>query len=90
MKLVSAYPMKNPGVFFQASAYRSEIQEKISTSLDKMKSWRDFVMAKIKKKQMSMPHFYKLNVMIRNLQHEKAAQARKGTTQFSFDSHDIL
>lgn len=37
-----------------------------------------------------MPHFYKLNVMIRNLQHEKAAQARKGTTQFSFDSHDIL
>ena len=52
-------------------------QEKISTSLDKLKSWRDFVMAKVQKKQMSMPHFYKLNVIIRNLQHEKAAQARK-------------
>ena len=79
-------------VFFQAAvtaASLSEFQEKILTSLDKMKEWRDFVMAKIQKKKISMPHFYKLNVMIRNLQHSKAAQARKVTTKCSFNSRDV-
>lgn len=63
--------------------------EKISTSLDKMKSWRDFVMAKITKKQMSMPHFYKLNVMIRNLQHEKAAQVKDAFDKVYQKSHEM-
>lgn len=63
--------------------------EKILTSLDKMKEWRDFVMAKIQKKKISMPHFYKLNVMIRNLQHSKAAQVKDAFDKVYQKSHEM-
>eukprot|EP00435_Cladocopium_sp_Y103_P012173 s3038_g3.t1 len=63
--------------------------EKISTSMDKLKSWRDLVIQKVQKKQMSMPHFYKLNVIIRNLQHEKAAQVKDAFDKVYEKSHEM-